>query len=194
MRKKVLMLFIPLFVIVVLSFSLTPTHASIFDNLADGVKNLFPPESQKDFTIESTIMLAPQGDVNKNGQVDAGDTITFTYFLSNPTDKELTFNTLKTNIPRNTLHFIHDIRGTSSLSDKNNTIEIPNLRINPYQDLAVSFNARVNYFQNSDQTIWTQPEFITQDKKSFFKGTRKEIKAKPWKNRMLPSSVTNKNK
>ena len=183
--KKTLVLFVALLVSVFLS--------------VEGVKNVLSKEEDKnvknkEFTIESNVELATDGDLNKNGQIDAGDTITFTYSISNPTDKELAFNTLKTNIPRNALHFIHDIRGTSSLSDKNNTIEIPNLRINPYQDLTVSFNARINYFQNSDQTIWTEPELITQDKKSLFKGTRKEIKAKPWKNQLLPSSVTNKNK
>ena len=148
------------------------------------------PDSQI-LTLSSTITSVD--DVNKNGLNDGGDTIRFGYTIDNPTEKEISLATLRTNIPRNYLNFIHNIQGTMNLSDVDSTVTIPNLRINPGEKLLISFDARLNYFTDVEKTIFTEPEIITSDKKSLIKSERKELKAKTWKGK-TPSSVNMRQK
>ena len=156
---------------------LTPlTHANIFDDILTGTKNLFSP-AKKELKIDSSITLVPEGDVNNNGNIDAGDTVRFSYALTNTTDKEYSFSTLRTNINRKQLNFIHNITGTASLDDDGKTIEIPNFRITPNQIATITFNARVNYFTSEDPIIATIPEFFDNNNKSIVKSLKKEIKA-----------------
>ncbi len=161
-------------------------------SVIDDIKSIFSKSPSQELTLDSNITFAPNGDLNKNGQFDSGETLKFTYIINNPTNKEISFATLKTNIPRNNLNFIHDIKGTPSLSDRNKTIMIPNLRINPGEKLEISFNARLNYFTDADKGISTEPEIITSDKKSLLKSKKKEIRAKKLKGK-LPSNVRMKN-
>lgn len=188
MKKKVLLLFIPLFIIVALLFSLTPTHASIFDNLADGVKNLFNKE--KEFTIQPNIALAPDGDIDKNGEIDAGDIVRFTYTITNTTDQEYSDGTLQTNIDRKALNFIHNVRGTPSLNDDGKTITIPNLHIRSLRELTISFDARINYYDDIDRNITTQAEYINHDKKSILKSNLKQIIGKKITSEKLKSAIS----
>lgn len=188
MRKKVLLLFIPLFIIVALLFSLTPTHASIFDNLADGVKNLFNKE--KEFTIQPNITLAPDGDMDKNGEIDSGDIVRFTYTITNTADQEYSDGTLQTNIDRKALNFIHNVRGTPSLNDDGKTITIPNLHIRSLGELTISFDARINYYDDIDRNITTQAEYINHDKKSILKSNLKQIIGKKITSEKLKSAIS----
>jgi len=176
MRKKVLLLFIPLFIIAAFLFSLAPTNASIFDNLADGFKNLFNKEEE--FTIQSNITLVPDGDIDKNGEIDAGDIVRFTYTITNTTDQEYSFATIKTNINRKQLNFIHNVVGTASLDDDGKTIEIPNFRIASNQTATITFDARVNYYTNEDPTVITEAEFVDDNKNSIAKSVKKKIQAR----------------
>lgn len=150
-------------------------QANIFDNIVNGVKDFFTP-TKKELKIDSNISLAPEGDVNKNGQIDAGDIVRFTYTLTNTTDQEYSFATLKTNIDRRQLNFIHNITGTASLDDDGKTIEIPNYRIAPNQIATITFDARINYYTSEDPTIATVPEFLDNNNKSIVKSLKKEIK------------------
>lgn len=178
-----------LIILVTFFVKITPiANASIIDD----IKLLFSDNTKKELTLNSKITHASSGDLNHDGKFDSGEILKFTYIIDNPTNKEISFATLKTNIPRNNLNFIHDIRGTSSLSDKNKTIIIPNLRINPGENLEISFNARINYSTNNDLGISTEPEIITLDKKSLLKSKKKEINAKKLKGK-LPSNVNMKN-
>lgn len=184
--NKIRILIVLLFLSVFLRLS-TYAYASFFSDILKSVKNLTQSSSQT-VSLVSAISLAPDGDVNNNREIDAGDTITFSYTINNPTSEEISFATLITNIPRNYLHFIHNIQGASSLSDKNETITIPNLRINPGQTLEVKFDAGINYFNDGDKSIYTQAEIVTKDKKTLYKAERKEIKAKLWKGK-FPSNI-----
>ena len=167
MKTKVL-LFVCLIVLVFLSF--------------DGVRSVLSKEEDKnvknkEFTIESSIELAPDGDDNKNRQIDAGDIVRFTYTIINTTDQAYSYATLKTNIDRKQLNFIHNVFGTTGLSDLDDTIIIPNIRVNAREQKVISFDARINYFQE-DKIIATESEFVNVDKKSIKKSLRKEIQAK----------------
>ncbi len=183
MKKLILVVIL----IIVFLTIVSPANASIFDDLINKVKNIVSP-SNNSLTLDSQISFADGGDINKNGLFDGGDILKFTYTINNPTDKEISFATLKTNIYKKYLNFIHNIYGTTNLSDSNSTITIPNLRINPGENLIISFDARVNYFYDADKTISTEPEIITSDKKSLLKSTKKEIKAKIFKGK-FPSNV-----
>jgi len=187
--KSKLKLALLLFTSIVFLGLIHPAQASILDD----IKSILSGNKTKSLTLQSNITHAPNGDLNKNGQFDSGEILKFSYVIDNPTDKEISFATLKTNIPRNHLNFIHDIKGTPSLSDRNKTITIPNLRINPGEKLEISFNARLNYFIDGDKGISTEPEILTSDKKSLIKAGKKEIKAKRFKGK-LPSNVQLKTK
>jgi len=169
------------------------TQAFSFPNLIEGAKNLFSP-SKKELKIESSITLVPEGDVNKNGQIDAGDTVRFSYTLTNTTDKEYSFATLKTNINRKQLNFIHSITGASSLDDNGKTIEIPNFRIPPNQTATITFDARVNYYSTEDPVIATVPEFLDNNNKSITKSLKKEIKAMRINKDKIPGMIKIQNK
>lgn len=168
----------------------TPAYAGVFDDILNGVKNtvqggvdkvsdLFNGNApRKELTIESKIELAPEGDINKNGQIEAGDIVRFTYVITNTTDKDHSLGTLKTNINRKQLNFIHNVTGTVSLNDDDKTITIPNFNIAANQVITITFDARLNYNTVEDPSIATEAEFIDTDKKSVAKSLRKEIRAK----------------
>ncbi len=186
---------------------LTPqiVRASLFDDflkevkqtLGEGVvdvKNVFNNnennnEKKNSLSIESTIELASDGDVNKNGQIDAGDTITFTYNIQNNTDKKYAYATLKTNIQRDSLNFIHNITGVTGLKDDGKAIEFPNLRVEPGMVKVISFDARINYFTEQDPIIDTEPELIAEDKKSIIKSAKKQIQGKRIRNEDIPNQI-----
>ena len=166
------------------SFFLTTPKAEAFSfgDIINGIKNVFTSQStpsQNEFTVTSKIELAPGGDLNNNGQIDAGDTLRFSYTITNTTDTTYKFATLKTNINRNDINFIHNIQGALSLNDNGKTVTIPNLHVFPQQTLATSFDARIDYNSSTDQVIKTQPEFITSDNKTVYKEQQeKQITAK----------------
>jgi YD repeat-containing protein len=85
MRKKVLLLFIPLFIIAAFLFSLAPTNASIFDNLTDGFKNLFAPKS----AFAEGNPFVPTTDIMETGliaQVGSNSLFTASQNIANFTD------------------------------------------------------------------------------------------------------------
>lgn len=160
-------------------FSPTQAQASVIDDIVNGIKGFFVGNSTPSsmLVLSSSIELVKDGDVNNNGQIDAGDIIRFRYIITNTTNQEFASATLKTNINRKEINFIHNVTGTTSLSDTGKTIEIPNLRIAPNQVGTISFDARVNYFTSDDPVISTQADFLGKDKKSYVKSNKKEIKA-----------------
>jgi len=148
-------------------------HASILDTILNSIKNTFSPSQQ--LSISSKIDLAPNGDLNKNGQITAGDTIKFTYVLSNITGNSYSFATLKTNINTTILNSLSNIQGTTSINDANHTITIPYVHLNPDQQLTISFTAQTNFNKDSNQTLSTQPEIIDQNNKSLATGQKQEV-------------------
>lgn len=180
MKKIILVLPLFLFSFSFFFFIPQPAEANILDDLINGVKKFLniPEEVKKELKIDANITLAPGGDVNKNGTIEAGDVVRFSYTITNTTDKEYSFATLKTNIDRKEINFIHNVIGTVNLLDDGKTISITNLRLAPNQVLQVSFDARVNYFINQDPVISTQADFVGKDRKSYSTSGKKEIKAK----------------
>lgn len=162
--------------------------------IQENLSNIFArlTGTSKKITVDSDITLITGGDVNNNGDIDAGDSIRFSYTITNPTKNEYPFATLETHIPRNNLNFIHNVYGAASLSDENGTITIPNLRIPPQGEVLIRFNARVNY-SSDEVSLSTEPELFTEDKKSLAKGDKKDKKAKPWKDE-IPNMVSVKEK
>lgn len=170
-------------------FLAPPVGAFSFQELFGNVKDLFRPDIPKELNIQSNIELVSDGDVNKNGQIDAGDIVRFTYIITNTMDQEVSFATLETNIDRNQLNFIHNVYGTASLGDDGKSITIPNFRIGAGQIVTIHFDARVNYFTDNDVSIATEPELTDKDNKSIVKSTRKEIGAKKINKEKIPGMM-----
>lgn len=163
------------FLPILLLFQIQSAFAVNLDDFLKDIKNFINPGK---LAIDSAITLAPGGDVANNGEVDAGDIIRFSYTITNPSDKKYAFATLKTNIDRRQLSFIHNVQGTSGITDDGETISIPNIRLEPSQSLEITFDARINYYQDADKTVSTESEFLNSDKKLIEKSAKKEIKAK----------------
>lgn len=115
----------------------SPRGSLFLQDWVNAVKEVIILSAPKVISIDSTVERLLSGDENKNGIIDSGDIVTFKYTIINPTDKEISFATLKTNINRKQLNFIHNIKGTSSLNDDGITIEIPNFRIGPVNHIPV---------------------------------------------------------
>lgn len=177
--KTKLVLFITLVIFICLSLN--------------GVKNIFGKEEDKnvkskDFAVESTITIVPDGDANKNNQIDAGDIVRFTYTIVNTTDKSYSYATLRTSIDRKQLNFIHSVRGATGLSDGDGTITFNNIRINSQEQRIISFDARINYFRE-DKQISTEPELVASDNKSVVKSLKKEVIAKKLSNEEIKKRI-----
>lgn len=175
-RKK--LLFTVVFLSLCFTFIIiTPlARATIFDDIVTGAKNFVLGGEKKELTIDSNIELAPDGDKNSDGKIDSGDIIRFNYKISNTTINEYAFGTLKTNIDRKKINFIHNVRAVS-LNDKKDIIVFPNLRLRPGQTTEVGFDARVTYSSEEDISINTEAEYIDKEKNTVAKATRKEVKA-----------------
>lgn len=167
-----------------------PAYASIFDDLVNKFKKNVSPSSQGYLSMTSNITLARGGDFNKNGQIDAGDIVTFVYSITNTTKQEYRFGSIKTNIDRKKINFIHNLKGITSLKDTGNSIEIPNLRVTSSLDpMLISFDARINYIQDQDLFITTEAEVLSNDRRSITKSLKKEIKAKRIDVGKIPKTV-----
>lgn len=181
-RKTVFLLILSVLVLAAPS----PAHASFLDNLISKAQKLIDPP-QESLSVDQTVELASGGDLNNNKAIDSGDTITFTYIVHNPTSTTYPFALLRTNCSRKELNFIHNIKGTSSLSDTKDSIDIPNLYVKPNQDTVVSFDARVNFFDDTDHTLSTQPVLTSNSQKQLFSSHKMSIKAKSLSKGHLPS-------
>lgn len=193
--------FLPILTTVILAssaFALFPpsAYAITFDEIVSGVKSFIPGNDKvkSETTIDSSITLIPEGDVNKNGLIDAGDKIRFTYKIINTTDEDYPFGTIQTNIDRKKINFIHNVKGTVNLNDDGKTVTIPNFRISANQTANVSFDARVNYFITEDPSITTEAVFVNNSKKEIAKSQKREIKAKRIDKDKTPSMLLRKSK
>lgn len=164
------------------------TTYALFEDVVEEVKEIFTGKEKK-FTVDSEIELVAEGDVEKNGQIDAGDIVRFTYTILNTTDKDYSFATLKTNIDRKQLNFIHNIYGATSLNDDGKTIEIPNFRIGANQTATIIFDARINYFSDQDPTLITEAEFVSEDLQTVAKSSKKEIKVNRIQKEKIPGMM-----
>lgn len=160
-------------------------------NGVDEVKDFFTPDPKKEFTIDSNITLAPGGDVDQNGQIDAGDTIRFKYKLNNHTEKEYSWLTLKTNIDRKRLNNFRNEFGTLNMVDDGKTIMIPHIKLSPNQDLIIRFDATVNFSTKEDLSISTEPEIVTNENKIILKMESKQVVAKKLSDDRFKSLINN---
>jgi hypothetical protein len=188
-KRKIISLALLLLLPVVLFSLFYPqfVNANIFDDILSGARR-FTIGDKKELTVEPTIALAPGGDVEKNGEIDAGDIVRFSFSIKNPTEKEYPFTTIDTKINRESINFIHNSHGTASIADDLKTIKIPNLRIHPGHEIVVSFDARINY-SNEDQVISIEPELVDKDKKLIHKADKVTVKAIKLTEEKVPSSV-----
>lgn len=165
-------------------------HASIIDDIKNRIIKVYENTfGNKELKVDSQIYLSPDGDQNQNGEIDAGDIVTFSYIITNPASEKYRFATLKTNIDKRQINFIHNVKGATGLSDENNSVVIPNVRLDSLQILTISFDARINYFSNQDGLITTQAEFLTNDNRSLTKSEKKEIVAKKIDTKKIISTI-----
>ncbi len=138
--------------------------------------------------------LAPNGDNDNNGEINSGDVVRFTYIISNSSEKKYSLTTLKTSIDRTSINFIHNIQGTSGLNDDGKTITVPNILIEKDSSIIISFDARLNFYDEASKYISIEPELVGNDKKTILKSSKKQINSKK-SERQVPKMINNiKNK
>ena len=167
----------------IFSFVAKPAQASVINDLFNGVKSFFSNNEKqdnksKDISIDTSITLAEDGDVNNNGEIDSGDTIHFGFKLNNPSEETLKFTNLKTNIDRKLINYIRNEYGITGFNDDGKTLEIPNLILYPNQTVEISFDANISYFSQEDKVISTDAELLDKNQKRIAKAAKKEISAK----------------
>lgn len=171
---RALLLAATLFSVLFIVTTLAPiAHA----NLIDQVKDFISPD-EKTTSVDSSISLAENGDFNNNQQIDSGDIVRFSYEIKNTSGKKYAYVTLKTNIVRDEINFIHNIYGVTGINDTDNALTFPNIRIEDQETIYISFDARINYFEKQDKILTTEPEIISFNKESLAKGLKKEMKIK----------------
>lgn len=174
-RKRHYKIFLLVLLPILLFFQIQSVHAAILDDFFKDIKNFINPGN---LSIDSGITLAPGGDAANNGEIDTGDIVRFSYAITNTSDKTYAFTTVKTNIDRKQVNFIHNVQGTSGIIDDGETISIPNVRLDSSQSLEITFDARINYYQDNDRIISTESEFLDSDKKLIAKSSKKEVTAR----------------
>lgn len=187
MKKKII-LTVAVFVIAiaVAFFTVISNNPIAFHRFINTIKyqiaSLFAPH---ELTVTSAIALAPGGDMNKNGKIDAGDTIRFSYTITNTTEKTYKFATLKTNLDRTSLNFIHNLQDSDGYVDTGKTLNLPNLWVDSNQKFVISFDARINYYKNVDKTISTTAQLVDANGALIAQAQKDQIVAK----RMQTGSV-----
>lgn len=156
-KFKNLKIVLILALLVFLPFSASIAQALTFDDLIESGKKLLgsekTPKGVDDSKIEITsdIQLTENGDLNNNGEMDGGDTVRFSFVLSNGTDKPYPFSKLKTNIRRDAIHFIHNVQGVTGID--NTTLELPNIYVLPNSKQMISFDAKLNFIEEEAESM-----------------------------------------
>lgn len=179
MTKRIISFLVAILVTAMLLTSTSqPVEAFSFQEIFDRVKSIFSEKEdvrilKKELVIEPAITLVSDGDKNKNGEIDAGDVVRFIYKLTNTTEKDISLGTLNTHINRKQFNFIHNIQGTTNISDNGTSLEILNLNIYAGETLEISFDARTINTKD-DISISTEPVLNDSDKKLVTKASKIE--------------------
>ncbi len=173
-----LKLFLIFALVLILPFVSSIVNAITFEDLVEEGKKLLGTEKNtKSFVgnsnieITSDIELTENGDLNSNGELDGGDTVRFSFTISNDTDEPYPFSNLKTNIKRDSIHFIHNVKGVTGID--NNTLELPNIYVLPHSKIEISFDAKLNYSEDKEATV---EDLVA---KTIDISTEKEISSQP---------------
>lgn len=110
--------------------------------------------------VEGGIELPSGGDLQKDGNIGAGDTVIFHFRVTNRTDTTYPLATLQTGIDGNLLYDIWDLRGAASLSDDNETISFPNLTIAPQSRFTISVEGTLKYFTEGEARLTVSPQLL----------------------------------
>lgn len=111
-------------------------------------------------TVEGGIERPAQGDLQKDGNVSAGDTVVFHFRVTNRTEAAYPLATLATGLDANLLYDIWNLHGAASLSDDNNTIAFPNLFISPHSRFTISVEGTLKYFTEGEARLTVSPQLL----------------------------------
>lgn len=171
-------IFITIFFIAIFFFtSSTKVNAFSLSDIVNGIKNFFTPQPKEQITVSSNISLVRGGDLNKNGKIDSGDTIRFSYTITNTTNNTYKFSVLNTNVNTKLLNEIDNVQGSSSINTSDNSVSFPYITINPNQVRTLSFDAHINFNKEADQQISTEPTLVEEGNKSLAEGDKQSITA-----------------
>ncbi len=172
-----LFVFLPVFPKNSIMYTMVESVRNMVSHGIDNIKSLFAKE-EKVLSIDSSIGLAPDGDIDKNNIVDSGDTIRFQYVLSNTTENDYSWLTLDTNIDRKLINYIHNGYGAINLEDSGKTITFRHVKIPRGQTTTIRFDARVNHSIKKDLEIITEPKLIDRNSKVILSSTKEIILAR----------------
>jgi hypothetical protein len=188
-KYQIRVVVIGLFSITVFAFSASSARASFWGDIINGVRSVFSSPTNDKPSITSDISLVSNGDLNHNGKIDSGDTVKFSYTITNPTKNNYQFADFRTNINGKVLNEINAVQGVASLRDDKGILDIPNFSLLANQVRKVSFEAKVNFSEDKDISLSTQPELFDRNVREIVLGEKKEVTAIKMDKEMFDSVV-----
>lgn len=133
--------------------------------------------------VEGKIELVSDGDQNQNGEVDAGDTVTLIFTITNSSQAEYPFATLLTGLNYDLVYDLWNVRGAASLANDNGTVTFPNVWVAANSRLTISVEATVKYFTAGQEHLGVSPQLVDRESRPIgarLETERSERQVKPW--------------
>jgi hypothetical protein len=108
-------------------------------------------------SFKAEAVLAKDGDMDKDGKTDGGDTLHFTFKLTNKSQAEAKYLDLDTKIPKDRVFYVRNYAGSSSAATENGTIVFKNVVVLPNQTQEISFDASL-FYDTKDWQLNFTPE------------------------------------
>ena len=143
-------------------------------------------------SIESSVALAKDGDQNKNGQLDGGDTVSITFRLTNRSKAEAKDLTLNTGTPKSLLYFLRNFKGVNGATYEHDMIIFKNVVILPKQTQTISLDASLVYNTNQDSELELNPSLVNASNQSIATGDSVTASIKKVSAKDIPTMTTTK--
>lgn len=130
--------------------------------------------NQQGLSIDGAYTLAKQGDLNKDGRVDGGDKVTFTFNITNKSKQAARTVTLDTGIDKTKLYGISEVKGSTGVETADNALLFKNIVLLPNTTQNLSFEAQV-VRSPTDFGIHFRPVLIDPSNQVVLKGESKNV-------------------
>lgn len=148
-----------------------------------------PPLKPSEVKIHQKLEFSQDGDANKDGLFNGGDTIKVSFELENTSQNGAKFMTLETGILKERLYYVRNITGPTGYDDSDGKIRFLNLVVLPKQTQSVSFEASLVH--NSEDVGLNYEARLTDSNKNLIaKDENQEIRISKSPAGSIPSQVT----
>jgi uncharacterized repeat protein (TIGR01451 family) len=130
--------------------------------------------SPKGIEVASSYGFAPNGDTNKNHKIDAGETLSFSFTVTNKSKQAAKTVTLDTGIPRSMIGYPQNVDGATGILENRPTLIFKNLVILPGETQKLSFTAQ-SLYSPTNYGIHMRPVLIDPSNTAVVRGESKFV-------------------